>query len=131
MESTLTTFEYVETYFLATSAVDAQWQYWVSITFAVIVATFVGAERLSLRTRYLIAALYLVATVVLGSRAILYGVTLAGSLEILQQSSVTDIFPPPNLIAGVSRMLMVIGGVSATLWFLFRKTSHSHTGDQG
>jgi hypothetical protein len=44
---------------------DAQFQFWISITFAVLVASFIGGSRLTGRIRLLIVLLYLGTTFIL------------------------------------------------------------------
>ena len=44
------------------ASIDLQFQFWLSITFAVIVAGFVAGRRLDLKLRLLAAALYVLAS---------------------------------------------------------------------
>lgn len=60
--------ELTEFIFLAYASADTQFQYWVTITFAAVVAGFVAGERLTLSLRILVAVLYLLASVTLAVR---------------------------------------------------------------
>jgi hypothetical protein len=48
--------------------IDTQFQFWISITFAVLVASFVADERLSRMERLVVTALYLCAAMILLQR---------------------------------------------------------------
>ena len=50
------------------ASIDVQFQFWLSITFAVIVAGFVAGRRLDLKLRLLAAVLYVLATAHLATR---------------------------------------------------------------
>jgi hypothetical protein len=43
----LTSIDMVEAYFLASETIDAQFQYWLTVTFAVVVAAFAAGNRLT------------------------------------------------------------------------------------
>jgi hypothetical protein len=60
--------ELTEFIFLAYSSADTQFQYWITITFAVVVAGFVAGKRLAVSLRILIAVLYLLASAILAVR---------------------------------------------------------------
>ena len=64
----LSTFELIEIALLSRESVDNQFQYWVTITFAVIVASFAAGEKLSRNWRVAISGLYLLATAMFFAR---------------------------------------------------------------
>ena len=55
--------ERAELYYLSIAAVEARFQYWLTITFAAVVAGFVGARYAGIRLRRLAATLCVVASV--------------------------------------------------------------------
>ena len=55
--------ELAELYYLSISAMEAHFQYWLTITFAAVVAGFVGARYAGIRLRRLAATLYVVTSV--------------------------------------------------------------------
>lgn len=55
----------LDLYLEVTQDIDTQFQVWISITFAVLVASFVAGTRLSRGARVAIAALYVCAAVIL------------------------------------------------------------------
>ena len=116
----LTTFEYVETYFLASAATDAQFQYWLTVTFAVIVASFVAGDRLSRDLRWIVSGLYILACFVFVSRSFVYGATLIAAAEHLQTVGMADLVPTLG-IWGYGKPLLFLVGTSAALWFLLLK----------
>lgn len=58
----ISTAELLELALLARSSVDDQFQYWITITFAVIVASFAADEKLNRNWRLTISLLYLLTT---------------------------------------------------------------------
>ena len=113
--------ELVEIYYLARSSMDAQFQFWVSITFAVIVAAFVARSRLSRTLRILISLLYLLATVNL--TVLFFGDAATGvyALSVLDNGDAANLIlrPGSNLLVPTRAGLFVLGTLSA-LYFLMR-----------
>ena len=116
----LTTFEYVETYFLASAATDAQFQFWLTVTFAVIAASFVAGDRLSRRLRLIVSGLYLLACFIVMSRSVIYGTTLVGAVERLHSAGMADLVPMLGVWA-YARPFLYLVGTSVALWFLLVK----------
>jgi len=61
--------------------IDTQFQFWISITFAVLVASFVADERLSRSERVAITALYLAAAAIVLFR---YGTAISYQTDVLE-----------------------------------------------
>jgi ABC-type transport system involved in cytochrome c biogenesis permease subunit len=107
--------ELVELFYIRESVIDTQFQYWITITFAVIVAAFVAKKHLSKRLRSVVALLYLLATVVLISRWYYAAMDVGQLLGQLQELGVSTNLPWVTII---SRVLLVALGTSAALIFL-------------
>jgi len=99
------------------ASIDLQFQFWLSITFAVIVAGFVAGRRLDLKLRLLAAVLYVLATVHLATRWMYDGGVGERWVEVLVSRGV-DI-GIPQVAVNFRMALMLLGTVSA-LVFLFR-----------
>lgn len=98
--------------------IDTQFQFWISITPAVLVASFVADERLSRVERRVIAALYLVAASII---LLQYSSALAHQQQILDPFSANGLSQPelPE-IAGVLRFgLFTFGSLVAAMSVLF------------
>ena len=113
--------ELAELFFVRESAIDAQFQFWISITFAVIVANFVGGKRLSSRSRVVIALLYTLAVVVLVSRWYYVAIDATQFREQLEAMGVVLNFP---IVTVYSRVVLVALGTSASIVFLLSNWLH-------
>jgi len=107
--------ELAELFFNRESVIDTQFQYWITITFAVIVANFVAGKRLSLRSRYVISLLYVLAVAVLVSRWSYVADDALKFRQQLEQMGVVLNFP---VFTVISRLALVACGTAATLTFL-------------
>ena len=107
--------ELAELFFNRESVIDTQFQYWITITFAVIVANFVAGKRLSLRSRYVVSLLYALAVAVLVSRWSYVADDALQFRQQLEQMGVVLNFP---LFTVISRVALVAFGTAATLIFL-------------
>jgi hypothetical protein len=110
--------ELLELLYMRESVIDTQFQYWITITFAVIVASFVAKGYLSNRLRSVVTLLYLLATVVLISRWYYVALDVIGLAAQLQ-----ELGAPPNTpyLTMISRVVLVTFGTSAAVIFLFSK----------
>ena len=107
--------ELVELFYIRESVIDVQFQYWLTITFAVIVASFVAKGHLNKTLRSAVALLYLLATVVLISRWYYVAMDVAQLFGQLQELGVSTDIPWVTII---SRVFLVALGTSAALIFL-------------
>lgn len=107
--------ELVNLSFARETVIDAQFQFWLTITFAVLVAQFVAGKRLGTTARIAIASLYACAVVVLVSRGY-YAAAEANMLrQELQRVGVPLITPNVTLVA---RLVLLSLGTMGTLVFL-------------
>jgi hypothetical protein len=85
--------------------IDTQFQVWLSITFAVMVATFMAGERFSLIGRVLIVALYGCASSILLLR---YFGAIELSQYVLEIYALYDVGLPPGVNAGAAALRVVL-----------------------
>ena len=98
--------------------IDLQFQFWLTITFAVIVAAYSAGDRLDRKLRVMAAALYLLASVHLGSRWMFDGSVAMRWVNLLHARGV-DIGIP--WFAVYARMaLMVLGTAAAVVLLVWR-----------
>ena len=113
----ISTAELLEIAILLRDDLEDQFQFWLSITFAVIVASFIAGDRLRYSWRTVIGALYLLATV-------LFAFRLSESAQNLM------LYLQPALERGAEwtnsgdlvfllRAAVMLVGTCATIWFLY------------
>jgi Ca2+/Na+ antiporter len=113
--------ELTELYFIRESVIDAQFQFWITITFAVIVANFVAGNRLSGRSRNVVALLYAFAVVVIASRWYYVAVEATQFRQQLHEIGIALSFP---WVTALARIVLVAFGSAATLIFLLSNWLH-------
>ena len=109
--------ELIELTFSSVALFAAEFQYWMSVTFAVVVAAFVAGERLSKSVRLWVATLYLFVSVLFAAR---YYSTLSVASELGRHLAMRDL--PETQGAGlivVLRLLVFVLGTGTVLWVLF------------
>jgi len=120
MES-LTNAEIYESFFMIQDLLDAQFQYWLSASIAVIVARFIGDQQLTRPMLYALAILYLVATALfmLKYYAVIGSVVSVASIASQRGIDLGAENMGP-LITTVRATLFALGTMT-TLWFLIRR----------
>jgi len=103
--------------------IDSQVEFWLTVTFATIVASFVGKSVFTKTMRRVATVLYLVASAVFISRMIYEAQDLIGYIKVLEPRGV--LIDPPYITA-VARYILIILGVSATIYFV----NFSQKGDE-
>jgi hypothetical protein len=98
--------------------IDTQFQFWISITFAVLVASFVADERLSRTERRVITVLYLFAATIVLQR---YMSALAHQQTVLAMFSANGVPQPelPALAFLLRVVLFTLGSLVTALSVLF------------
>jgi hypothetical protein len=99
------------------ASIDLQFQFWLSITFAVIVAGFVAGRRLDPKLRSLVAGLYVLATAHLATRWVYDGGVAERWVTVLVSRGV-DIGIP--WVSAYLRMAVMLLGTVSALVFLLR-----------
>jgi len=113
--------ELIELSFLATDHIYAQFQFWLSITFALIATCFFARDLLSLRIRMVLSTLYLAATSLIYIRLASAGVNATRLTDEILARGINWI-PESAPWIGAYQAAVVLLGVCAALWFL---NSHS------
>ena len=114
--------ELMELFFAAQQLLDAQFQYWLSASFAAIVASFVAGERLTRNMSYILVLLYVGATALFTLRyfAAAGTLTLYGA-ESTARELIGEIGRDLTPVMQVIRIVLFITGTAATIWFLLTK----------
>ena len=111
--------ELAELWAIYNSAIEAQFEFWLTVTFAVVVAGFVAGKRLSRKRRIVVAILYLLATGVLASRWYYYAADSLIFRDALLEVGVTLSIPWVTIIFRVS--LVALGSLAAIAFLLNEK----------
>ena len=121
MREELTNEELIQLHDVVTGGVNAQFDLWITITFAVIIASYLAGHRLARSLQYVIATLYMAVS------ALLY-LMILGAMRFSQQFDVDlGASSESNLILAivVLRTAVWILGTIATIVFIFK----GHKGD--
>ena len=95
--------------------VDAQFEFWLTVTFGVLVASFVAAERLSRRLRMLLAFFYVWASALFFVRYLAASAYLNSYVELAAQYEVSVLAPISPLAGRLRFTLWVVGGITTAL----------------
>ena len=104
---------------------DAQIEFWMQATFAVVVAVYFAGHRLSIGLRRFIAVIYVAASV---QAALRWSLLLYRSINYRKEMEALGFSDIPTswwLVTGVSGLIILtfLGGVVGTVYFLTRKDS--------
>ncbi len=115
MES-VPTAELIELLLNLVNQLDLQFQYWLSVSFAVIVTSYIAGDRLSMKIRIYIFLLYILASSI-------FSIRYFGSrtqVLFLSQELLTRVTDWPNLggLTSPVRQFTFIAGIIGTTWFL-------------
>jgi len=110
--------ELIDLAFSAADHIYAQFQFWLSITFALIVACFVARDQLGLHVRKALAVLYITATCLIVYRLVASGVNATNLNNEIHERGIVWI-PESAPLAGLFQMGVILFGVTAALWFLY------------
>jgi hypothetical protein len=117
MREELTNEELILLYDVVTGSVNAQFELWLTITFAVIIASYLAGHRLARSLQYLMATLYTAVSVLLF-------LMLLGAVQFSQQFDALNegISSESNVILAivVLRTSVWILGTVATIVFIFK-----------
>lgn len=111
---------------------DAQIQFWLQATFAVVVAVYFAGHRLSIGLRRFLAVMYLAASIQAALRWTLFLRRSIEHREALEAMGASDIPTTWGLVGSVTVLLMIIfvGGVAGTVYFLARKEAWMQEGER-
>ena len=98
---------------------DRVFEFWMSGTFAVIVAVFVGSNHLNFIVRSIITFIYLIFAITTTARLMVASSKIIEFREILIQQGEAFV-PLPSTTVGVTLPLLVVSGILATMYFVWR-----------
>jgi hypothetical protein len=113
--------EYMQLLSYMTTNINDQFELWLTITFAVIIASYIAGHRLSKTLKYCFAALYLSVSTLL----LLLLVQTVGSAQSIAgtpsfQFGLTEQDAGVSSIIGILRLLVWTGGSVVALAFILR-----------
>ena len=107
--------ELLELIVLHESVIDSQLQFWMTATFAIVVATFAARDVLTHRMRLIVSGLYLVATFVFASRWLYEVLDILVFATALSDVGITLPVPWATI---VGRIVLMSFGTLVTLYFV-------------
>lgn len=111
----MTVYELTQLIRMNEEAISTQFQVWLTITFSTIVAVFAGRELLNSKTKLLVTALFLLASMATFS-ASLYLAESNAQLSILIKQLGSAYSPP--IFAGTVYFFVFLAGISTTVYFI-------------
>ena len=116
----LTNAEIYESFFLVQDLLDAQFQYWLSASIAVIVARFIGDQQLTRAMSYSLATLYLLAAALFTLKYVAVLGSLITVASIASNRGI-DLGTDMGVLITIVRATLFVLGTTTTLWFLIRR----------
>jgi hypothetical protein len=117
MEQPLSTEELIELIGVTTSNINDQFELWLTVTFAVIIASHLAGHRLSKGFRHLVASLYTAVSILL----LLMLTDAVRTASLLSGEFAENFFSDPiRLPIAVLRFGVWILGTAATLVFIYK-----------
>ncbi|RLQ21228.1 hypothetical protein DWB85_13025 [Seongchinamella sediminis] len=116
----LTLAEILELIRINEEAMVIQFQTWLTITFATIVAVFAGRNLLTGLMRWLVTLLYLLASLAVTALSIYLAENNALLVTILAARDVAVAAP---VFAGITSFVLFLAGVGTTVYFIHMKTT--------
>ena len=109
--------EYHELYLMVLDSISSVWELWIAITFALVVATYLGREILTQALTKVVVLLYVMMSLVLIMRYVGYAQM---NYDLLGRMHVANVAPLEHTLApmifAISLLLMIVGSL-ATSWF--------------
>lgn len=116
--------ELLELILLGESSIDVQFQLWLTITFATIIAGFAARRLLTRQLRWAVTVLYLLATVVVASRWYYDAQDIFLYRQWLTQ---TGFETPRPIVTMATRVLLMIVGTLAAIYFLHTNSAREES----
>jgi hypothetical protein len=120
----ITEVQLLQLYLDVNGDIDTQFQVWISITFAVLVASFVAGPRLSRTARSAIAVLYVSAAFILYLRYMRAASYIPYTLELFRQYDVVAPEVVGRFAYELRRGLFTLGSAVTALAVLFPRLGH-------
>jgi len=106
-------------FYAALALIDSMLQFWVSITFAVIVAVHFVGNRLGRQMYLLMSGLYALVSVVSLARYIGASIQVTHYIEVLRAEGEWPVPLTVSAVAGFGTGLLLICGSIGTLYFMY------------
>ncbi len=106
--------------------IDQQFEFWLSITFAVLIASHVWGAKLNPYVKWLLATLYVFASVILFLRYLLAIEYISYVRDLYTQYDVNEPSSPGSRIAFLRRALFVVGTIVTTIFVIFPRAGQRH-----
>jgi len=120
----LTIAEILELIRINEEAMVTQFETWLTITFATIVAVFAGRNLLTRLMRWLVTLLYLLASLSVTAMSIYFAESNAHFTLLLESRGVTVVAP---VFAGSVFFVLFLAGVLTTVYFIHMKPDREST----
>lgn len=111
----ITTTDLLQLILASEQFIDDQIEFWLTVTFATIVASFAGDKLLTVQNRIIVSVLYILATILFMSRWYYEFLDLTVYIELLGSRDVRLDTPVVTIF---SRLALVAAGTLATLYFV-------------
>jgi hypothetical protein len=109
-----------DTLYAALDLTDSILQIWITLTFAVIVSTYVAGRRFDQQVYRLLSSLYILASAVLFTRFVSAAFQAFYFKDLLVARGF-EAWPVPNVVSviiGVGTSVLLVAGTIGTLWFV-------------
>jgi glucan phosphoethanolaminetransferase (alkaline phosphatase superfamily) len=105
-------------------AIAVQFQTWLTITFATIVAVFAGRNLLTTLMRWLVTLLYLLASLSVVAMSFYLA---EGNAQLLAALASRDVAVAAPVFAGIVFLMLFLVGVATSVYFIHMKPDERHT----
>ena len=126
MREELNNEELIQLYDAVYSSINSQFELWITITFAVIIASYIAGHRLEKVLQYLIATLYTAVSILL-LLMLVSAVSFAGSFNAFGINVQQD---PLTVSIVILRVGVWVLGTIATLFFIFIRGKRKESDDE-
>ena len=113
--------DYLEIVLLLREEAQRSFEYWLTISFAFIAATFFGRNLLEAKLSIVAGALYLLTVLLLVARYVVSGLSADRYLELAIQDG-AEPFVDSSIVTYL-RILVFVAGTCCALWFLYSNTT--------
>lgn len=114
---TISTAELIELISILSSAMDSQFQYWLAVSFALIIAGYMVGDKMSKRVRFVLTLLYILVTIVFLGRWAFTAVNIGMLTNELLARDVSWLRMGGTL--WITRVMVMLGGTVASVWFFY------------
>ena len=123
--------ELISLFVESSQALDANFEFWLTVSFALVVASYLVAEKIPVAVYGLTTTLYLAASALFMLRGHANGRMLTSIRDQLDAmgSTITLITPAENTLVATLYLFIMIGGTFGTIAFVFWRARRLPDGD--